>query len=57
MWIASPRTGWFWTSLTITGVGVAVVDLHVEHGAACASSVERSASVSTANGCGSTPPP
>ena len=29
-WIASPRTGWFWTSLTITGVAVAAVDGEVE---------------------------
>ena len=28
--MASPRTGWFWTSLTITGVGLAAVDGEVE---------------------------
>ena len=46
--MASPRTGWFWTSLTMTGVAVAPSTLRSSTAPACAS-VARSVSASTAN--------
>ena len=55
-WIASPRTGWFWTSLTITGVALPPSTARSRTEPACASA-ERRMRALTAKVCGSPPPP
>ena len=54
-WIASPRTGWRWTSLISTFVDAPSIATSITW-AACASVLRRTRA-STAKGCGSSPPP
>src|SRR5215210_475465 len=55
-WIASPRTGWFWTSLTMTGVALPPSTARSRTEPECASAA-RSVRALTAKVCGSSPPP